>query len=152
MRLPSTHWSKSSEITKTVRGLGHGIHEESVRDGVIQPREEKVSRDPFAIFRGLMGDYREDGPRVFSEGHQKRMSQQRHCSKGKFSLNILGITFSAEGIHPWTHSSLNWALQPCATLQNSEVGLALFGRLHHRPSETPPLLNDSVSYGRWKRD
>lgn len=60
-----------------IRGLGHGMREENVRAGVIQPGEEKVSRDPFAIFRGLMGDYREDGARIFSEGHEKRMRGNR---------------------------------------------------------------------------
>lgn len=64
------------ETTKTVRGLGHGMHKESVRAGVIQTGEEKVSRDPFTIFRGLMGDCREDGARIFSEG-QKRMMGNR---------------------------------------------------------------------------
>lgn len=43
------------EITKAFRGLEHGMHRENVRSVVTQPGEEKVSRDPFSIFRGLRG-------------------------------------------------------------------------------------------------
>lgn len=65
------------ETTKPFRRLWHDIHRKSVRSGVIHPGEEKVSRDPFSIFRGLMGDYREDGAKIFSEGQEKRMRGNR---------------------------------------------------------------------------
>jgi len=64
-----------AETTKT-EGWGTACMRR-VRAGVIQPGEEKVSKHPFAIFRGLMGDYREGGARIFSEGHEKMMRCNR---------------------------------------------------------------------------
>lgn len=68
-----------------VRGLGHGMHKESVRAGVIQPGEEKVSRDPSAIFRGLMrGLQRRRSQNLLRRAREEDERQQLHCSKEKF--------------------------------------------------------------------
>lgn len=72
------------ETTKTVRGLGHGTHKESVRAAIIQPGEEKVSWDPFAIFMGLMGGLQRRWSHNLLRGVQEEDErQQMRCSKGK---------------------------------------------------------------------
>lgn len=65
------------ETTETVKRAGALDAQGECEGWGYSAWEEKVSRDPFTIFRGLMGDYREDGARISSAGHKKRMRSNR---------------------------------------------------------------------------
>lgn len=76
------------------------MHKESVRAAVIQPGEEKVSRDPFAIFTGLMGGLQRRWTHNLLRGVQEEDERQHALQQGEILIKYTRENIFKKGYLP----------------------------------------------------